>query len=248
MNFRAEGIVIRSMDYGEGHKIITLFTKDTGKISVMARGAKKLKSRHTSVSQLFTHGEYALFKSSGMASLNQGEVIDSNHRLREDLHLAAYSAYLVEIVDRTMPDEEPNGMVFEQLKAGLTAIESGKDAMIVLHIMEMKMLALSGYLPQLDECVSCGSDQGEMVLSVAQGGILCPDCRFRDAAAMPLSEGTLKLLRLFQRIDLRRLGSIEVKEQTKTQLKLAIRAFIDLHMDVRWKSRNFLDQMEKYGI
>ncbi|WNQ13467.1 DNA repair protein RecO [Paenibacillus aurantius] len=245
---RTEGIVIRSTDYGEGHKIVTLYTREAGKISLMARGAKKAKSRHTAVTQLFTYGEFVFFQGSGMGTLNQGDLIESHHALREDLHKAAYSSYLVEMVDRLVPDQEPNGMLFEQLKAGLSAIEEDKDADIVIHIMEMKMLALAGYLPQLDECVSCGSDEGQMALSVMQGGVLCPRCRLKDPGALVLAPGTLKLLRLFQRMDLRRIGSVEVKAETKAQLKAAMRSFMDVHMGVKWKSRSFLEQMEKYNF
>ncbi len=61
MQYRVQGIVIRSMDYGEGNKIITLFTRELGKMSVVARGAKKVKSRYGSSAQLFTYGDYLFF-------------------------------------------------------------------------------------------------------------------------------------------------------------------------------------------
>ncbi|MCL6457569.1 MAG: DNA repair protein RecO, partial [Gorillibacterium sp.] len=130
----------------------------------------------------------------------------------------------------------------------LLAVADDKDADIIIPIMEMKMLALAGYLPQLEECISCGSDQGDMVLSVSQGGILCPRCKGKDPFALLLSPKALRLLRLFQRVDLRRLGSTEVSVETKAEIKQAMRAFMDQHMDTKWKSRDFLDQMEKYNI
>ncbi|WP_438433363.1 DNA repair protein RecO [Gorillibacterium sp. sgz500922] len=244
-----EGIVVRSMDYGEGHRILSLLTDRMGKISVMARGAKKVKSRLAAVTQPFTYGEYVIFFGSGqMGTLNQGETIEPHRALREDLHKAAYSAYLAELVERLTPEREPNGGLFEQVKAALSAIEEDKDPAIILAVMEMKMLALSGYLPQLDECVSCGSDQGEMALSVLQGGILCPRCHSKDPAALKPSGKALRLMRMFQRMDLRRLGSTEVSADTKAEIREAMRTFMDYHMGTKWKSRDFLDQMEKYGI
>jgi DNA repair protein RecO (recombination protein O) len=248
MLFKVEGIVIRSMDYGEGNRIITLYTRHNGKMSVMVRGAKKMNSRLSSVTQLFTHGEFVLFKTSAMGTLNQGEPYDSHHKLREDLHMSAYSAYVVELIDRIVPETESNEIMFEQLKASLEALEAGKDAAIVLHIMEMKMLAIAGCLPQFDACVSCGSDQGEMSLSIAQGGVLCSNCRASDSYALLPSPAVLKLLRLFRRMDLRRLGAIEVKPNTKVQLKMIMRAFMDTYIDARLKSRSFLDQMDKYDM
>lgn len=245
---RTEGIVIRTMDYGEGHKIISLFTRSMGKISVMVRGAKKVKSRYSAIAQLFTHGDFVIYKGSQMGTLNHGESIHSYQEIREDLHKAAYAAYLVELVERMMPEAEPDLVMFEQLLAGLSAIAEGKDAMIVIHIMEMKILALSGYLPQLEQCVSCGRTSGDMVLSPSSGGILCSACKAKDHHAMPVSAKILRLLRLFQRVDLRMLGTAEVKDETKAVLKAAMRGFMDTYLDVRWKSRSFLDQMEKYKL
>lgn len=246
---QVEGIVVRTMDYGEGHRIVSLLTGRLGKISVMARGAKKVKSRLAAVTQPFTYGEYVIYFGSGqMGTLNQGESIEPHRALREDLHKAAYSAYLAELVERLTPEREPNGGLFEQVKAAFAAIEEDKDPAIILAVMEMKMLALSGYLPVLDECVSCGSDEGQIVLSVIQGGILCPRCRAKDPGALQLSAKALRLLRLFQRMDLRRLGSTEVTPETKAEIRLAMRSFMDMHLDAKWKSRDFLDQMEKYGI
>jgi DNA repair protein RecO (recombination protein O) len=244
--YKLEGIVIRSMDYGENNKIIAIYTRHNGKMSIMVRGAKKMNSRFSAVTQLFTHGEFVLFKSSSMGTLNQSETIESHRKLRENLHMSAYSAYVVELVDRIVPELDQNEMMFEQLKASLEAIESGKEAAIVLHIMEMKMLAIAGYLPQLDNCVSCGAHQGEMAISITQGGILCNDCFHKDNRLIRISASTLKMLRLFQRMDLRRLGAIEVKAETKSQLKLVMRNFMDHFIDIRLKARNFLDQMDKY--
>ncbi|GIP39619.1 DNA repair protein RecO [Paenibacillus sp. J31TS4] len=248
MLYRWEGIVIRTTDYGEGHKILTLYTKQAGKQGVIVRGAKKVKSRHTAIAQLFTHGDFAVFKGQSLASLNHGEIIEAHRGLREDLHKAAHASYLAEMMDRLMPDGEPDERMFEQLNAGLTAMEEGKDPAIVNHIMEMKLLALSGYLPQLDECVSCGRTEGPFAFSGAQGGILCKACRFRDPQAKQLPEAVLRLLRVFQRTDLRRLGHVEVKPETKAWLKAVMRDFMDRHLDIRWKARGFLDQLEKYDL
>lgn len=248
MLYKVEGIVIRNMDYGEGNKIISLYTRETGKMSVMARGAKKLKSRHSAITQLFTYGQYVVYKAGQMGTLNAGEIIDSHHKLRENLHAAAYSSYLAEMFEKLTGDMEPNPALFEQLLAALKAIEANKEPSVIIHIMEMKMLALSGYLPELSHCVSCGSEEGDMFLSAVNGGVLCGKCKGKDPYAIALSVAAWKLLRLFQRVDLRRLGNVEVKQSTKTQLKQCMRTLMDTYLDLRWKSRNFLDQMDKFDL
>ncbi|NIK67541.1 DNA repair protein RecO [Paenibacillus sp. BK720] len=248
MLYRVEGIVIRSMDYGEGNKIITLLTKTNGKLGVMVRGAKKVKSRHASLAQPFTYGEFVFFRNKGLGTLNAGEILESHHLLREKLDLAAYASYLAELTDKMLQEDESGAMLFEQLKAGLAAMEEGKDPQIVSHLFEMRILEASGYAPELEACVNCGSEQGPFRLSPHAGGVLCPSCARNDAQAIAMGDGAYKLLRLFSRMDLRRLGAIQVKPETKKELKKLMRELMDVHIGIQLKSRTFLDQMDKYSF
>lgn len=249
MLLKVEGVVVRAMDYGEGNKIISLYTKEAGKLSVMARGAKKIKSRYAAVTQLFTYGQYVVYKGGSMGTLNAAEIIRSHQKLREDIRLTAFSAYIAEMYDKLMAEAEPSPNMFEQLLAAFASLEQDKEPEILTHIVEMKMLALSGYMPELARCVSCGSEQGNWTFSAAAGGLLCPRCRGKDPAAVVLADRTLKLLRLFQRVDLRKIGSIDVKADTKLQLKRCMRSLMDAYLDAaRWKSRSFIEQMEKYEM
>lgn len=245
MLYRVYGIVIRSMDYGEGNKIITLLTKTNGKAGVLVRGAKKVKSKHSSLAQPFTYGEFVYFRTSGLGTLNHGEIIESYHHLREQLDLAAYASYAAELTDRAVQDDEATGFHFEQLNACLKALKEGKDAQIVIHLYEMRILDLSGYAPELDECVSCGNRIGPFRLSPHAGGILCSRCAGKDGGSVLLGEGAYKLLKLFRRMDMRRLGSIQVKPETKQELKKCMRMLIDTHLGFQLKSRHFLDQLDQ---
>lgn len=250
MLWKLEGIVVRTIDYGEGNKIVTVYSREAGKLGVMARGAKKLNSRHGAITQLFTYGQYILFKTgtSTMGTLSSGEILESFQHVREDLEKAAHAAYIAEMVDRLTEDAEPNSWLFDQLLAAFRALEEGKDAAIVSHIMEMQLLSLAGYSPRLAQCANCGNQQGDMWLSAGEGGVLCSQCRGRDPYAQIIGPGTLKLMRLFQQVDLRRLGNVNVKPATKRQLKWAMRLLMDTHVGVNWKSRQFLDQMDKYDL
>lgn len=248
MLYRVEGIVIRSMDYGEGNKIVTIITDTHGKAGVLIRGAKKARSRHASLAQPFTYGEFVFFSGSGLGTLNSGEIIASHHALRENLELAAYASYAAELTDRSLQDDEAGGYLFRQLRAYLEALEEGKDPQIVTFLYEMKILEASGYGPVVDACVSCGAEDGPFRLSASAGGALCRRCFPRDPEALELAEGPWKLLRLFRRMDLTRLGHVQVKEETKAALKTAMRRLTDAHLGYHLKSRAFLDQMDKYSL
>jgi DNA repair protein RecO (recombination protein O) len=248
MQYRVQGIVIRGMDYGENNKIITLFTREMGKVAIIVRGAKKMKSRYASVAQLFTCGDYLFYKAGQMGTLNHAEIVESHHHIREDLHLAAYASYMAELTDRMLGDLEGNPFLFDQLNAAFQALIDKKDMQIISFIYEMKIWVHAGYLPELEACVSCRTVDGDMAFSAALGGILCEGCRLKDTHAIILLPRTLKLIRIFAQMDIRRLGQIDVKPETKESLKLLMRTYFDTHIGLTLKSRNFLDQMDKYGV
>jgi len=245
MLYRTEGIVIRSMDYGEGGKIVTILTPEIGKQGIVIRGARKTKSRFGALAQLFTYGEYAFYKSGSLGTLSSGEVIEPFRELREDLIKASYASYAAELTDKAIGDEDAGGFLFGQLRACLTALAEGKDPGVLLRIYEMKVAAFAGYSPVLDACVNCGRTESEFVFSAPAGGALCAACRNRDPQALGLDDGVWKLLRLFARLDLGRIGAVSVKNRSKKQLEAALRSWLDTHLGLHLKSKNFLDQMER---
>lgn len=247
MLYRAEGIVIRSTDYGEGNKIVHLLTGTHGKQGVVIRGARKPKSRYGALAQLFTYGEYSYFKSGSLGTLNSGEVIEPFRALREGLELPAYASYAAELTDRAVGEEDAGAFLFRQLKACLTGLAEGKDPSVLLRIYEMKIVGAAGYLPVLDECANCSRTAGAFRFSALAGGALCPSCRHRDPSALELDETVWKLLRMFAMLDLSRLGNVSVKESSRRQLEMAMRRWIDTHLGLQLKSRHFLDQLARHG-
>ncbi len=247
MLYRVDGIVIRSTDYGEGNKIVTLLTRTHGKQGVVIRGARKTKSRYGALAQLFTYGDYAFYKSGSLGTLNSGEVIEPFRELREGLEGPAYASYAAELTDKAVGDEDASGYLFGQLKACLSALAEGKDPAVIIRIYEWKVAAASGYSPVLDSCVNCGRTEGVFRFSAASGGALCPVCQGRDPGAFTLDDAVWKLLKLFARLDLDRIGTISVKDSSKKQLQAVLRSWIDTHLGLHLKSRNFLDQLERHG-
>ncbi|RUS48482.1 DNA repair protein RecO [Cohnella sp. AR92] len=245
MLYRMEGIVIRGTDYGEGNKIITIFTPSHGKQGIVVKGARKPKSRYASLAQLFTYGDFSFYKTGQLGSLNSGEIIEPFRELRENLDRSAYAAYAAEMCDRIVGEEDASGYLYQQFKACLAALAEGKDGAIVIRIFEMKIVQAVGYAPVLNECALCGRTEGSFRFSSHLGGALCERCRHQDPSALELLPQTWKLLRIFAAIDLRQLGQTDVKGSVKTQLKTAMRRWMDHHLGMKLKSVHFLDQWEK---
>jgi DNA repair protein RecO (recombination protein O) len=245
---KVEGIVIRTTDYGEANKILTLYTRELGKIGVMARGAKRPKSRLSSISQLFTHGQYVFQKTTGLGVLNQGEMVQSFRDLREDIFLTAYGAYIVELLDKLTDQHDINPYLYELLFQTLKYMDEGFDYEILTRIFEVKMLRVAGIGLNVDGCSHCGASEGEFSFSVKEGGFLCHRCFHVDERTIKINSGTAKLLRLFYHFDLNRLGSISVKPETKEQLKQLLEAYFDEYSGLYLKSKRFLSQLDKMKL
>lgn len=243
---KVEGIVIRTNDYGETNKIVTIFTRELGKIGVMARGAKKPKSRLTAISQVFVYGYYLVQMGSGLGTLQQGEIITSHRGIREDLMKTAYAAYIVELTDRLLEEKRSNPYLFELLYQTLNYLNEGIDPEVLTFIYEMKMLSIAGIHPKLDGCVLCSNNEGEFAFSIREGGFLCHRCVPIDPQVIYTSQATLKLLRLFYYFDLNRLGKVSVSETTKKEIKTIISSLYDEYSGLNLKSKRFLNQLNSF--
>ncbi|MCA1039081.1 DNA repair protein RecO [Bacillus infantis] len=244
---KCEGIVLRTVNYGESNKIVTLYTREWGKVGVMARGAKKPNSRLSAVTQPFTYGYFLVQRSSGLGLMQQGEMVSSMRSIREDIFLTAYASYIVDLTDKTVEEKKPNPFHFELLHQTLNYMNEGYDPEIMVNIYEMKMLNPLGLYPVLDKCSVCGSTDGHFSFSIREGGLLCHRCLEKDPYHYKISPAALKLLRLFYYFDLSRLGNISVKPETKAELKKIISAYYNEYSGLSLKTRKFLDQMDKMG-
>ncbi|KAA0549376.1 DNA repair protein RecO [Bacillus sp. BGMRC 2118] len=243
---KVEGIIIRTTNYGETNKIITLFTRELGKVGVMARGARKPSSRLASVSQIFTYGYFLIQTGSGLGTLQQGESLSSMKHIKEDIISTAYASYLVELTDKAVEDRKVNPYLFELLYQSLNYLNEGMDAEIITMIYEMKMLQVIGLYPHLNSCVSCGATEGKFSFSIGQGGLLCHECLAKDLHRIEVSPATVRLLRLFHSFDIHRLGNISVKAETKKELKTVISRFYEEYSGLMLKSKRFLNQLDSF--
>ena len=243
---KVEGIVIRTRDYGETHKIVTFFTREKGKIGVMARGAKKPKSRTSSVTQPFIHGMYLIQIGSGLGSLSQGEMITSLRSIREDIVKTAYASYLAELVDKLIDEKQPDPFMYEQFLQTLLWMNEGKDAAVLSMIYELKLFKKAGFSPVVDHCINCGSQEGPYSFSILEGGLLCYRCKHKDPNAYGLPDPLPKLLRIFVHMDVKRLGQISMKEKNKKILRLILDEYYDQYGGYLLKSKKFLKQLDLF--
>lgn len=247
MLVKIEGIVIRARAFGESNQVVQVYSEQLGKISFVARGAKKTRSRFSAITQPFTIAQFVCFSSgNGLPTLNQADLIHSHHTIRQDLLLTSYGAYWLDLVDHLFEEREPNPGLYRFFKTSLEWLEQGKDPEVLTRIVELRMMAAGGYRPILHACVHCGSEERRPVtFSIRQGGFLCSSCTNIDSYAIPLQDSTVRILPILANVPIERLGDITIREDTKQQLEKVVRSFLVEHIDLRLKSWEILEQMRK---
>jgi len=242
---KIDGVIIKTQDYGETHKIVTIFSKKIGKFTALARGAKKTKSRMAAVTQPFIQVQFFVYVNSGLSTIQQGEVIESFRPIREDIIKTSYAAYITELTDKLLDAKAPDSYLYDQFHQTLTWISENEDADIPIMMYEMKLFQKGGFAPTLDRCINCGNTSGPFVFSIDEGGILCPRCRHLDSQGIVLSDTLAKLLYLFYSVGLERIGSISVKSENKKLLRQLLHSYYDRYGGFYLKSRKFLDQLDR---
>lgn len=241
-----EGVIIRTQNYGETHKIVTIFTRERGKIAVIARGAKKPKSRMAAITQPFVKGNFLIQQGKGLGSLQQGEVIQSFRQIREDIIKTAYGAYIAELTIKLIEDKEPDHFLYLQFIAALTAISEDKDPDIITIIYELKTYYKAGFAPVLHHCVNCQRPEQLFCFSLTDGGMLCSKCNGRDPYQQVLGLNRIQthLLQTLAQVDLGNIANISVKEENKRAIKNVLEAYYDQYGGLYIKSKKFLKQLE----
>ncbi|MBM7838103.1 DNA repair protein RecO (recombination protein O) [Alkalihalobacillus xiaoxiensis] len=243
---KQEAIVLKTIDYGETNKIVTLFTRDQGKIAVLAKGAKKPNSQYRAVTQPFVVAQFLFYQGSGLPSLSQGETIYTFKEIQLDIVKTAYASYIVELVDKLTEEKKSYFLVYDWLVLAMHQLNNGQDPEMIARIFDLKMLGIAGAKPQLDCCASCGSQERDPVaFSVTYAGFLCNLCRIKDERAFPLTLSVAKLIRALYYLDFNKFGTITVKDATKQQLNHMLTFYYDEYVGIQLKSKRFLKQLMK---
>ena len=216
-SFRAEAVVLNHQDWGEADRLVTLYTRQYGKLRAVAKGARKTRSRKAGHLQPFTHVALQLARARGPYIITQAETVHAFGALRESLPLTGQAAYIVELLHRfSYDEEEANSAIFRLLVDSLTRLTRGDDPWLVARYYEMRLLDYLGFRPQLQTCLHCGNplEPVAQFFSGSEGGIICPDCAIQHASLRPISMEALKYLRHFQR------SSYEVASRANPEPKI----------------------------
>ena len=239
--------MLRRTDFGEADRLLTLYTRDFGKIKAVAKGARKPQSRKTGHVELFMRSNFLFASGRDIAILTQAEMVEPYAALRDDLIRSTYAAYVVELLDRFTVEEDKHSGIYQLLADALGWLATQEDVLLVARYYELRLLGLAGFRPQLFHCVACGEaiEERDQFCSGELGGVLCPDSRAEDRRAVAITAVSLKVLRYLQTRSWDTVHALRLKRTVHTELENVMHFYITYVLERNLKSVEFLHRLRQ---
>lgn len=197
---KTEAVVIRLADFSETSRVVTFFSRDWGKISVIAKGAKRLKGPFEAALDLLTHCRIVFLRksSSSLDILTEAQVIKRFRPQAGNLNSLYGGYYIAELLSSLTEEYDPHVTLFEETIEALRRLSEQADPRLAILRFEVVLLREIGQMPQLDECAACGrplKDRKDVALWVSQGGLICQECQHAEYRQNRIQAGTVAVLR-----------------------------------------------------
>ncbi len=233
-----KGLILRETPYKEADVMLSVLTECGGKLSVLARGAKRKSSRMSAAVQLLTYSEFTLYESGGRYTLNEAEPIEMFYGIRGDIVKLALASYFAEVLEQASDEESINP---ELLRLGLNSLYALANTKISLEkikaVFELKVCELSGYAPNVFSCASCGASEGFKCFDIQNGSVMCEKCaslHHRDVDA-----SVVDAMRFIMREDIKRIFSFNISEKSMKTLARITDEYLRVHFDRNFKTNTF---------
>ncbi|MGE3621353.1 MAG: DNA repair protein RecO [Acidimicrobiia bacterium] len=187
--YRDEGIVLRTYKLGEADRIVVMLTRGHGKVRAVAKGVRKTSSRFGARLEPPHHLQVLFYEGRELDVVTQVDTVDHFRAVRDDLDRLTQAVPMLEAADQLAMEREPNAALFQLLLGALRALAQSGSALVVPAFF-LKLLALEGFRPVVDECVECGTTEELVAYDVDGGGIHCT----RHRRGVPISAGALALV------------------------------------------------------
>ncbi len=221
---KATGIVIRVVDFSESSLIVTIFTREFGKIGGLAKGARRLKGPFESALDLLALCRIVFLRktSDALDLLTEAKLLRRFRTPGNNL-LSLYSGYYVAELLNEMTDRgDPQPELFEIADETLAALAVGESPLRRVIRFELAMLRELGHMPSLDTCAACGAPaepRPRTAFGMLDGGVLCERCRQGKRQVVSISGGALKTMAAFASEDAELWRRTEVEPRLLGELR-----------------------------
>jgi DNA repair protein RecO (recombination protein O) len=249
---QTEALILRAVDFGESDRILHLLVPEVGRLTAIAKGARRSVRRFAGRLDLFNHLRVQVDRrrQAAMARLEQATLVRSFTALRVDPGRFALGCYLLELMDRLAPEGGARGDTRRLFAFALGALQALSERPVDVRLrtlFELRALDALGLRPELRRCVRCGeevSGRGGVVhFHVAEGGPVCERCVPASEGLLALQLGTLRALEQGLRFELDQLHRLVPSPGILAEARLLIERFQRFHVGIELRSERFLDEV-----
>lgn len=236
-----KGLVLRSVDTKESDKILTVLTAGMGKVAVVAKGARSRRSKVTAATQLLAYSELTLSESHGWQYLTEASTIELFDGVRQDVVLLSLASYFAELTEHVAYEEGEAGDILSLLLNALYALGNlRKPPELVRAAFEMKLMALIGFEPMMEQCAYCGEVYPAQPVLDLEGSILrCRTCGVGSGRGVALTPGSLAALRHVLYGDPKRLYSFTLEAIDQRRFNHVSEAYVSSVMERNFRTLDF---------
>lgn len=246
-SYHCEGLTLKKSTLGEADLLITFFTREQGKVRAVAKGARRSTSKLVGHLEPLTQARFAMSHGKTLDYINQVQITESFAEIKHDLAAVTKALYVAELVDGFGAEANPNAALFTLAVDTLNAIQQQPESEWPLRYFEIHLLAVSGLMPELYQCVECNQTlaPGKHRFSPSVGGTLCPDCQPENGYVRPLSLRALKVLRLIHRGPISDVLALNTDDSLIEELKSLTGGTVSYWLEREIRSKTFLDQLQR---
>jgi DNA repair protein RecO (recombination protein O) len=243
-------VVVRTVDYGEADRIVTLVTRDQGKLSAIARAARKSQRRFGAGLALFGVGEatYSMRPGAELATLEAFDGARGFPSLLADVAKVAHGGYACELVRELLPPHQEDRELFELLVGFLALLDGGQARAETLRVLELRVLDVVGLRPTLDRCLRCdttdGLDGDGQVFDPRRGGVVCASCH-GESHGLPFGAQARRALAAAQALTLEEAPGLTLPPSVNAACREALGAFVQDHLGRPLKSVEFIAKLNQ---
>jgi DNA repair protein RecO (recombination protein O) len=246
---KATAIVIRTVEFSETSLVVTLFTREFGKIGALAKGARRLKSPFESALDLLALCRIVFLHKSSEALdlLTEAKLLRRFRPLGHDLPPLYAAYYVAELLGAMTDDDDPHPRLFDLADETLAALAGGEPVAKWVVRFELGALRLLGHAPSFDRCVECGvavAPSGRVPFGLLDGGVLCPRCRGGKKEVVLVTTGTLKTMTQLADIDGNAWRHLEVHSGSLGEMRGLLNRYFTHLLGRKPKMHEYLRMLE----
>lgn len=237
------GMILSTIPIGDYDKRVVILTRERGKISAFAKGARRQNSSLLAATDPFCFGEFVLYEGRTSYNVTQASISNYFMELKSDLEGTYYAYYFMEFTDYYTKENNDEILMLKLLYQSLRALsKESLNKELIRCIFELKAMVIGGEYPEVFNCTICGKEIENGIFSSNSGGIVCKNCKTEVIDGIRLEDSTLYTLQYIETSKIEKLYTFTVSEPILHNLKKIMDHFKKVYIDKRFKTLEVLKE------